>query len=186
MTAEAIVTEILPAVITLDDLAAMNHVDTHGRRYEISPEGVLSVVPPPPGGHAVVGTRLTLWLCTEWPAEQVMQTPGLRLRAPEGVGGRIPDLVVWSRPQPEDVVWYDPDDVVLIVEIVSKGSEAIDRVVKVAEYAAAGIPQYWMVARDVAQTVTMHRLTGEGAYEVSAKVPLAWLLQTKPADHGLN
>ena len=48
MTAEAIAKEILPAVITLDDLAAMNHVDTHGRRYEISPEGVLSVVPPPP------------------------------------------------------------------------------------------------------------------------------------------
>ena len=36
----------------------------------------------------------------------------------------------------------------LVIEIVSPGSEAIDPVTKVREYASAGIPQYWVVDRD--------------------------------------
>jgi Uma2 family endonuclease len=74
----------------------------------------------------------------------------------------------------------------LAIEIVSPGSAAIDEVVKVREYARAGIPRYWMVERDVAQTVTLHVLGADGIYEVSAKMPLAWLLQTTPADHRLD
>ncbi|MEV6929987.1 Uma2 family endonuclease [Dactylosporangium sp. NPDC051485] len=74
-------------------------------------------------------------------------------------------------------------DLLLVIEIVSRGSEAIDQGAKVPEYAAAGIGQYWMVARDAAQTLTLHRLGSDGTYEVTAKMPLAWLLQTAPADH---
>ncbi|MEU1587512.1 Uma2 family endonuclease [Micromonospora sp. NPDC005710] len=70
-----------------------------------------------------------------------------------------------------------------VVEIVSPGSEAMDSVTKVREYASAGIPQYWVVDRDGAQTVTLHRLSGDGTYEARARMPLAWLLQTAPADH---
>ena len=46
-----------------------------------------------------------------------------------------------------------------------------------------GIPQYWVVDRDGAQTVTLHRLAGQGGYEERARMPLAWLLQTSPAEH---
>src|SRR5919112_1913085 len=74
-----------------------------------------------------------------------------------GDGGRIPDVTVWSKPAP-DAVWLTVTDLLLVIEIVSPGSEAIDQVVKVAEYAAVGIPQYWTVARDKAQTVTLYRL----------------------------
>ena len=70
-----------------------------------------------------------------------------------------------------------------MIEIVSRGSEGTDQVTKVAEYAAAGIPRYWMVARDTANTVTFFRLGANGRYETSAQVPLAWLLQTSPHDH---
>jgi phosphohistidine phosphatase len=42
----------MPAVVTLDDLAAMNAADVHGHRYETSPQGVLSVMPPPDSEHA--------------------------------------------------------------------------------------------------------------------------------------
>jgi Uma2 family endonuclease len=59
----------------------------------------------------------------------------------------------------------------------------MDAVTKVREYAAAGIPQYWVVDRDGAQTVTLHRLGTQGRYEERAKLPLAWLVQTSPADH---
>ena len=173
----------MPAVITLDDLAAMISADTSGRRYETSPEGVLSVVPPPDSSHAVIATRLLLWLgLAGWPAEQLMQAAGVRIPGPEGEGGRIPDLTVWSRPQPE-AVWLPTTDLLLAIEIVSRGSEAIDRVVKAAEYASAGIPHYWTVARDNAQTVTRYRLGPDATYAEVAQTPLAWLLQTMPGDH---
>ncbi len=58
-----------------------------------------------------------------------------------GVGGRIPDLIVWSKTQ-ADGVWLSVTDVLLMVEIISPGSEAIDTVAKRTEYAGAGIPQY--------------------------------------------
>jgi hypothetical protein len=36
----------MPAVVTLDDLAAMTDADSYGHRYEMSPQGALSVMPP--------------------------------------------------------------------------------------------------------------------------------------------
>ncbi|MGN9890607.1 Uma2 family endonuclease [Micromonospora sp. L31] len=96
--------------------------------------------------------------------------------------GRIPDLTVWRKPPPRGV-WSAVAGVALVIEIVSPGSEAMDSVTKVREYATAGIPQYWVVDRDGGQTVTLHRLTGQGGYEERARMPLDWLLQTSPADH---
>ncbi|MEU7584743.1 Uma2 family endonuclease [Micromonospora sp. NPDC049230] len=130
MSAEAVGMH-MPAIVTLDDVAAMNAADPNGHRYETSPEGVLSVMPPPDSDHAMIAV----------------------------------------------------DDVVLVVEIVSPGSEAIDSVTKVREYASAGIPRYWVADRDGAQTVTVHRLGGDGSDEERARMPLAWLLHTTPADH---
>jgi Uma2 family endonuclease len=116
-----------------------------------------------------------------WPAEQLMQAAGVRIPGPDGEGGRIPDLTVWSKPQ-RGSVWLGVADLRLVVEILSRGSEAIDKLAKVQEYAAAGIPRYWTVARDQAETVTLRQL-GPTGYEVTAQMPLAWLLQTSPANH---
>ncbi len=120
-----------------------------------------------------------------WSAEQVLQVPGIKIPDPAGDGGRIPDLTVWSAPQGSGV-WLPLTDLLLVVEIVSPSSVAMDGVVKVREYAEAGIPRYWIVERDAAQTVTLHVLGADRVYEVAAKMPLAWLLQTKPADHQLG
>ncbi len=183
MSAEAF-GRYLPAVVTLDDLAAMNAADRHGHRYELSPERALSIMPPPDSEHAAIASRLFAWLIMAgWPAEQVLQAVGVRIPGVDGDGGRIPDLTVWASPQPRSV-WLGLADLVLTVEIVSPGSVVVDEVVKVREYAAAGIPRYWLVERDSAQTVTLHSLGADKAYEVVAKMPLAWLLQTTPADHG--
>jgi Uma2 family endonuclease len=65
------------------------------------------------------------------------------------------------------------------------GSEGVDTVTKRNEYAAAGIPQYWVVDQDPAQTVTMRRLNGDH-YAVQATMPLAWVLNTNPAEHDLG
>jgi Uma2 family endonuclease len=80
-------------------------------------------------------------------------------------------------------VWLDVADLLLVIEIVSPGSEAMDGVVKRSEYARAGIPRYWVVDRDAAQTVTLHELGAAGTYREKAKMPLAWLLNTSPVDH---
>jgi Uma2 family endonuclease len=173
----------MPPVVTLDDLAAMIAADTHGHRYEMSPEGALSVMPPPDSEHAAIASRLLVWLAMAgWPAEQVLQAAGIRIPGPDGDGGRIPDLTVWSKPQPRSV-WLTLADLLLVIEIVSPGSEAMDELVKRHEYARAGIQRYWVVDRDVAQTVTLYRIGQTGGYEVVTMLPLAWLLNTAPADH---
>ena len=183
MSSEA-VGRYMPSVVTLDDLTAMMAADEH-HRYEISPEGVLSVMPPPGFAHAIIANRLTAWLIAAgFPLDQFAQGVGLRIPGRDGgVGGRIPDLVVWSR-TPADGVWLPVTDVLLVVEIISPGSEGTDTVTKRTEYATAAIPQYWVIDQDQAQNVTMHQLDG-GHYAVRATMPLAWVLNTKPADHDL-
>jgi Uma2 family endonuclease len=175
----------MPAVATLDDLTAMIAADPHGHRYELSPEGVLSIMPPADGEHALIATRIMAWLLAAgWPVGQIAQAVGLAVPGAEGAkGGRISDLVMWSEP-PVDArqVWLSVAHVLLVIEIVSRGSEAVDKAAKPAEYAAAGIPQYWTVDRDTAQTVTMYRLAGD-RYEVRAATPLAWVLQTDVTEH---
>ena len=182
MSAEA-VGRYMPAVASLDDLTAMMTADPHGHRYETSPEGVLSVMPPPDFEHAVIATRLMAWLIVAgWPLDQVTQAVGLRIPGPDGgVGGRIPDLTVWSRAQPR-TVWLPVTDVLLVVEIISPGSEAADTLTKRREYATAGIPRYWTVDRDAGQTVTMYQLDGNGC-QIRATTPLSWVLNTAPGDH---
>jgi Uma2 family endonuclease len=173
----------MPPVVTLDDLAAMIAADPHGHRYEMSPEGALSVMPPPDSEHAAIASRLLVWLAVGgWPAEQVLQAAGVRIPGPDGDGGRIPDLTLWSKPQARSV-WLPLDDLLLVIEIVSPGSEAMDELVKRHEYARARIQRYWVVDRDTAQTVTLYRIGQTGEYETVSMLPLAWLLNTSPADH---
>ncbi|MEZ0065046.1 Uma2 family endonuclease [Streptacidiphilus sp. MAP12-20] len=57
---------------------------------------------------------------------------------------RRPDVVVY-RADSIDVSPTRPEHVLLVVEVVSPGSETTDRVVKVDQYAKAGIPFYWRV-----------------------------------------
>ena len=108
MSAEAF-GRFLPAVVTLDDLAAMNAADRYGHRYELSPEGALAVMPPPDSEHAAIASRLFAWLILAgWPPEQVLRAAGIRITGPDGDGGRIPDLTVWSRVQPRSVWLLSP------------------------------------------------------------------------------
>lgn len=175
----------MPPVITLDDLTAMMAADEH-HRYEISPEGVLSVMPPAGYTHAIIATRLMSWLLSAGvPADRLAQTVGLRIPGKKGgVGGRIPALIVWSKAQSEGV-WLPVVDVLLVIEIISPGSEATDTVAKRIEYAGAGIPRYWTVDQDSVQTVTMYQLD-DSRYQVRATMPLAWVLNTAPAEHDLG
>jgi Uma2 family endonuclease len=57
---------------------------------------------------------------------------------------RRPDVVVY-RADSIDITPTRPEHVLLVTEIVSPGSETTDRIVKLAQYAAAGIQFYWRV-----------------------------------------
>lgn len=57
---------------------------------------------------------------------------------------RRPDVVVYRAATIDDTPMR-PEHVLLVVEVVSPGSETTDRVVKVEQYARAGIPFYWRI-----------------------------------------
>ncbi|MFJ1599237.1 Uma2 family endonuclease [Streptomyces sp. NPDC088261] len=57
---------------------------------------------------------------------------------------RRPDVVVY-RADTIDLTPTRPEHLLLVVEVVSPGSETTDRIVKVDQYAKAGIAFYWRV-----------------------------------------
>ncbi|ADP78757.1 Uma2 family endonuclease [Pseudofrankia inefficax] len=61
---------------------------------------------------------------------------------------RRPDVIVY-RASTIDIMPARPEHILLVVEIVSPGSETTDRLVKVQEYARAGIAYYWRVEQPV-------------------------------------
>jgi Putative restriction endonuclease len=65
------------------------------------------------------------------------------LQTPAALGqDRRPDVIVY-RAETIDIMPARPEHVLLIVEVVSPGSETTDRVVKMDQYGKAGIPFYW-------------------------------------------
>jgi len=56
-----------------------------------------------------------------------------------------PDLLVTTAPYDPDSTFYPPDQVLLVVEVVSPESAHRDRTVKLRKYAEAGIANYWRV-----------------------------------------
>ncbi|MBI0376392.1 Uma2 family endonuclease, partial [Streptomyces albiflaviniger] len=59
-----------------------------------------------------------------------------------------PDLLVTTKPYDPDRTWYAPEDVQLVVEVVSPESAHRDRTVKLRKYAEAGIRHYWCVEEE--------------------------------------
>ncbi|MFE8972700.1 Uma2 family endonuclease [Streptomyces cyaneofuscatus] len=57
---------------------------------------------------------------------------------------RRPDVIVY-RAETIDLTPTRPEHVLLVVEVVSPGSETTDRIVKADQYAKAGIPFYWRI-----------------------------------------
>lgn len=60
------------------------------------------------------------------------------------LSNRRPDVVVY-RADTIGITPTRPEHVLLVVEVVSPGSETTDRIVKVDQYAKAGIPFYWRI-----------------------------------------
>jgi Uma2 family endonuclease len=78
---------------------------------------------------------------------------------------RNPDvMVVQASADDLDGYRYDPADVTLAIEVVSPGTQTIDRLHKPAEYAAAKIEHYWYVEISPQIVVHTYRLGETGRY----------------------
>jgi Uma2 family endonuclease len=75
---------------------------------------------------------------------------------------RRPDVVVYKRKHSGSKL--RPEDVCLVIEIVSGGSKTEDRVTKPVQYAEAGIPCYWRVEQKPSLSVVEYQLTDLGKY----------------------
>jgi len=96
-----------------------------------------------------------LYAHDEPPARLSVQNP-VRLNAysePE------PDLVLLRSDAPQDRTPI-PDDVLLLIEVAATSAE-FDRVEKRPRYAAAGIPEYWLVDLDAEQVEVAREPKGD-------------------------
>ncbi|MGC4855992.1 Uma2 family endonuclease [Micromonospora sp. DT4] len=160
----------MPLQVSLDDLAAMAAADEN-HRYELSLEGVLSVAALAEPGHALLVSRLFAWLLANgYTPDQVAIDCGINIG-----GARVPDLTVWAKgspPRSSRSSYADTAGLLLVIEVLSRESEVIDRIIKKAEYARARIPCYWIVERDNGATVRQYALDVDtGAYQLSPGGP---------------
>ena len=127
---------------TIEDVLAL---PDDAPRVELR-DGVLVVVPSPTIGHQNTGNLLWMWLRQHAPAEpdarsrrrggdQLPQLPRTRRRPAQAAGG-------------VDHHYFDAEQVVLAVEVVSPGTRRRDRLEKPADYADAGIPHYWRIEQN--------------------------------------
>lgn len=139
---------------TIDDLRAMP--DTPARVELV--DGSLVVTPPPSSTHQYILAVLSSTLRNQLGVDRiVVENLGIDL----GASLRIPDLLVF-RPGGflGGQLEIDPSALTLVVEVVSPSSRSQDRLVKPAQYAAAGIEGFWRIETDPI-SLTAHVLRGE-------------------------
>jgi len=154
---------------TIEDL---ERLPDDGNRYELI-GGAIVMTPSPEPLHQRVSRKL-LWLLDESCPEgfEVFYAP---IDYDVTRGQRVvPDLIIAPDSSVGEKCLVGP--VLLVIEIVSPGSVANDRVTKRALYAEAGVPAYWIVDPRARHILAL-RLR-DGSYEAYADttsvVDLEW------------
>jgi Uma2 family endonuclease len=137
----------------------LDHTPDDGNRYEIA-DGRLVVSPAPATRHGKVlqGLRKSL----ERPAPEGFEvlTVGLGVEMNRRRSLYIPDLlIVPSASLEADRKNLPADEVLLVAEVLSPSNAGFDLVQKRHDYAAAGIPRYWIVDPQP-KTITVLALPG--------------------------
>jgi Uma2 family endonuclease len=82
----------------------------------------------------------------------------------------VPDVfVVHEEALSREGACFEPGEVLLVVEVLSKDNRSHDLILKRHDYAKAGIPQYWIVDPD-ARTLTVLGDIGQGGYHQLAEI----------------
>lgn len=132
----------------------------HSQRLLEFTDGSLEVLPRPTDKHQVISQFLLLAFLAI-----MQQTGGRVLYAPLRLQlrpdkFREPDLLLLcdaNDPRRQNAHWLGAD---LVIEIVSPDNPERDTVAKRAEYAEAGIPEYWIV-HPAEETITVLRLADD-------------------------
>ena len=98
----------------------------------------------------------------------VVSDPFVMRTGPE-LPGRAPDIMFISTASASRIrrtYLEGPAD--LVIEVVSPGSRTRDRVHKLAEYEAGGVPEYWVIDPE-RQWAAFYLLTAEGRYEAQER-----------------
>ncbi len=130
---------------------------------------MLSIVPNPYSWHQRAGTRLTYRVDEQLPrelialaeVEVVVSEPPLTIRVHDMI---VIPTAVYERNPPRVAA----AEVALAVEILSDGTRTVDRILKFAEHAEAGIGRYWLIDIDDPVTLTAYVLV-DGGYELSGE-----------------
>ena len=128
---------------TTDDLDALPE---DGLRRELL-DGVLLVSPSPTDIHQIIAMRLGVTLEETCP-DDLQVTQGVEVRINHRRSFIADVLVATDEAARRRARFYNPQEVVLAVEIVSPTSQSIDRVMKPSLYAKAGIPYFWRIETD--------------------------------------
>ena len=128
-------------------------------------DGSLLVTPAPSSDHQQVARRLANMLEDAAPNElEVVEAVNVRVGPSKLL---IPDLLITRRLGATAV--YQPEDVVLVAEVVSPSTTTTDRIIKPQLYAAAGIPWFLRVELEVPQPPELWLYSVEGrAYAEAA------------------
>lgn len=163
-------------LLTLDDWDALP--EDVSRHFELV-DGVLQTAPRPSSPHQRAILRLGGQMDAALTAHSYAVVPEVDVVLVDSFPPlvRAPDLVVVSladaRTGPKR---YRGSQIEVAIELVSPGSARVDRVAKLAEYAEAGIPHYWII--DIAGPVSLDAyVLDQGAYRAGAtgatgRVPL--------------
>ncbi|NOK58241.1 MAG: Uma2 family endonuclease [Chloroflexi bacterium AL-W] len=148
-------------VLTLDALQGLwteaqylKMTDSNRRLVEFT-DGMLAVLPMPTDRHQMICQFLFLaFLTFVQPFNGVVQFAPLRVQLRPGIF-REPDLVLLCdahNSRRQNQFWLGAD---LVVEVVSPDDPNRDTVQKRAEYAEAGIPEYWIVDPRTEQIIVL-------------------------------
>lgn len=150
--------------LTVDDL---EHTPEDGRRYELV-DGRLDVSPAPGSLHMRVANRLSAHLNNVCGGEyEIGENAGINLDSAR-TSHRIPDVVVFDGAPPAD--GYTDVPPLLAVEIISPDSIFRDSSTKRAEYAAFGIPSYWIINPLADRIGLLELRLDHGGYRDAAQV----------------
>jgi Uma2 family endonuclease len=149
---------------TLYDLDALPE---DGKRYELADGWLTELSPSPWHDHAADRLKDILKNAARLAGAEVYVAGGPNdISTPAGV--RKPDVFVVPRDVARTAIsgkirTYYAGDLLLAAEVISprSGSEQVDRVRKVREYARAGIPSYWIVDLEPEAKVTILTLQGD-------------------------
>ncbi|WP_434450694.1 Uma2 family endonuclease [Lentzea sp. E54] len=121
------------------------------RHTELIDGALVFMMSPQRSWHGRVVTGLTFQLMDQAPdgyeVEREMTIKLDRRNRPE------PALLVTTASYERDRTWFAPEDVTLVVEVISPESEHRDTTVKLRKYAEAGIRHYWLVEDDSSRTI---------------------------------